>query len=121
MIGPIWTGNLHSKSIVKNVKQITEKKQLNTKKRMMKHFDVFEDEADAPLWYYTTNDVASILRMSPPRLDRLFTRFNDEGIPIFRTQFDPTGFKTSASLDAVKEIFLDVIKSDEENDSETQT
>ncbi len=111
MIGPVWTGDLHMKSMVKNVKQLAEKKQLGTQKKMGKLFDIFEEEAKAPLWYYTTNHVASVLHKSPPSIDGLFTRFREENIPIFRTQFDPTGFKTSASFDTVKELFLDVISS----------
>lgn len=113
MIGPLWTGDLHTKSMVSKIGRLAEKKQLGTQKKILKLFDVFEEEAEAPLWYYTTNHVASVLHRSPPSIEGLFNRFTEEDIPIFRTQFDPTGFKTSASFDAVKKLFLDAIHSSE--------
>jgi tRNA (guanine26-N2/guanine27-N2)-dimethyltransferase len=111
-IGPLWIGGLHSKNFIEKLKKITEEKQFGTKKRMMKLFTIFEEEANAPLFYFTTNDVASLLCCSPPKLERLFSTFIKQGIPIFRTQFDPTGFKTSASFDQVKDLFLSSCKTD---------
>jgi tRNA (guanine26-N2/guanine27-N2)-dimethyltransferase len=105
-IGPLWMGSLHTKEIVTTLKHITETKVLGSKKKMMKLCALFEEEADAPLFYYTTNELGSLLRCSPPSLDRLWELFHKFDIPIFHTQFDPTGFKTPVSFDEVKSLFV---------------
>ena len=107
IIGPLWTGQLHSKQIVTQISKIVLEKEFGTKKRMMKLLGLFIEESEAPLFYYTTNDLASLLHCSPPRLDRLWNVFHQHDIPIFKTQFDPTGFKTMASFQEVKNIFLE--------------
>lgn len=105
-IGPLWTGSLHTKEIVSTLKRITEEKVLGTKKKIMKLFTLFEEESESPLFYYTTNELGSFLRCSPPKLADLWETFQQHDMPIFRTQFDPTGFKTSASFDEVKTLFV---------------
>ncbi len=109
-IGPLWTGSLHTKEIITTLKQITEEKVLGSTKKMMKLCSLFEEEADASLFYYTTNELGSLLRCSPPSLDRLWETFHNCDIPIFHTQFDPTGFKTPASFDEVKTLFVQSCK-----------
>ena len=105
-IGPLWIGSLHTKEIVSTLKRITEEKVLGTKKKIMKLFTLFEEESESPLFYYTTNELGSFLRCSPPKLADLWETFQQHDMPIFRTQFDPTGFKTSASFDEVKTLFV---------------
>lgn len=105
-IGPLWTGSLHTKEIVTTLMSSSEEKTLGTKKKMLKLFTLFEEESESPLFYYTTNELGSLLRCSPPKLADLWETFQQYSIPIFRTQFDPTGFKTPASFDEVKTLFV---------------
>lgn len=107
IIGPLWTGQLHSKQIVTQISRIVLEKEFGTKKRMMKLLSLFLEESEAPPFYYTTNDLASLLHCSPPRLNHLCNVFQQQDIPIFKTQFDPTGFKTQASFQQVKTLFLE--------------
>jgi len=112
-IGPLWTGSLHDKEIIEVLKGIGEKKIVGTKKKMMKLFSLFEEESEAPLFYYTTNELGSLLRCSPPKLEELWETFHQHDLPIFRTQFDPTGFKTPAPFDEVKTLFVKSCKNSE--------
>jgi tRNA (guanine26-N2/guanine27-N2)-dimethyltransferase len=105
-IGPLWTGHIHSKENLKNIRQIIEKKQFGTKRKMVKLLTIFQEEAEAPMGYFSTDDLGSLLHCSPPKLDQLWMTFRKENIPIFKTQFNPTGFKTPASIQQVKELFL---------------
>lgn len=112
-IGPLWTGRLHSKKIVKHLEKIVEKKQFGSKKKMAKLLSLFVDEAEAPLFYFTTDDLGSFLHCSPPKQKELWNTFDQNNIPIFKTQFNPTGFKTPASFQQVKKLFLKSCQTDE--------
>ncbi|MBS3778306.1 MAG: tRNA (guanine(10)-N(2))-dimethyltransferase [Candidatus Thermoplasmatota archaeon] len=105
LIGPLWIGSLHSRNIVEQLIRFVEQKQFGSKKKMMKFFSIFTEEADAPLFYYTTDDLGSLLHCSPPKIDRLWEIFQEQEVPIFKTQFNPTGFKTPASFERVKKLF----------------
>lgn len=105
LIGPLWTKALHSKKIVEHLTGFVDQKQFGSKKKMMKLFSLFLEEVEAPMFYYTTDDLGSLLHCSPPKLERLWEVFQQAGIPIFKTQFNPTGFKTPASFEQVKKLF----------------
>ncbi len=109
-VGPLWTGKIHSKENIKEIKKIVEKKQLGSKKKMLKLLSIFEEEAEAPMGYFTTDDLGSLVHCSPPKLDQLWNTFRRKKIPIYKTQFNPTGFKTPASIQEVKDLYLSSFK-----------
>lgn len=106
-IGPLWTDVLHSQKNQEKIKKITLKKQLGTKRKIVNLLEIFKEEAKAPMFYFTTDALGSLLRCSPPKLTQLWETFKQHHIPIFKTQFDPTGFKTPASFQQVKELFIE--------------
>lgn len=107
VVGPMWTGGLHSKKIVKKIEKIVEQRHFGCKRKMGKLLSFFKDEAEAPLFYFTTDDLGSLLHCSPPKLEQLWDIFKQNNIAIYKTQFHPTGFKTPASFQKVKKLFLD--------------
>lgn len=113
LIGPLWIGKLHTKPVVIQLRKKIKERQFNSKKKMMKLFSILEEEAIAPLFYYTTDDLGSLIKCSPPKLEQLWKTFHQENIPIFRTQFNPTGFKTSASFSQVKQLFIKACQTSE--------
>ena len=104
-IGPLWIGKIHNLNVVKKLRTSLFEKQLNTKHMLWKFFSLFEEEANAPLFFYTTEQLASRLKVSAPKMERLFNRIKNEGYNVFRTHFSSTGFKTNASIDIVENIF----------------
>ena len=106
VVGPLWTGKIHSKGNIKEIEKIVEKKQLGSKKKILKLLSIFEEEAEAPIGYFTTDDLGSLFHCSPPKLDQLWNTFLRKKIPIYKTQFNPTGFKTPATIKEVKELYL---------------
>ena len=104
-VGSLWMGKLHNKNIVRELRTILFEKHLNTKHTLWKLLDLFEEEADAPAFFYTTDDLASFLHMSPPKIENIFDRIKKKGYDIVRTHFNPTGFKTNAPLAKIKEVF----------------
>jgi len=104
-VGPLWIGKLHSRTIVNELKKIVSDREFGSQKELLKLLNIFEEEAQAPLFYYTTDDLASLFQCSPPKLVHLWNTFEQENLPIFKTHFNPTGFKTPAPFETVKKLF----------------
>jgi len=104
-IGPIWTGKLQDKRVLKDLRTILFEKKLNTKNELWKLLDLLEEEADAPAFFYTTDSLASDLRTSPPKMELIFERLRDKGYEVSRTHFSPTGFKTNAPKTEIEKMF----------------
>jgi len=105
VVGPLWLGNLHKKLAVQQIRTLLFEKELKTKNSLWKLLSLLEEEADAPLFFYTTDDISSYLRMSPPKMKYLFEKIQQKGYTVTRTHFSSTGFKTNAPLDELKEVF----------------
>jgi len=104
-IGPLWTGLLHQKKIFSILRNIMELKKLDTQKKILSLFDLFEDEADASPFFYSTNEVASRLKTSSPTLQDVLKNIHSSGYQVAKTHFNPCGFKTNAPYALIKEIF----------------
>jgi len=104
-VGPLWMGSLHNKSSLEEIRTILFKKELKTKNQIWKMVSLFEEEADAPPFFYTTDDVASYLKISPPKIEIIFEKLKEKGFVVTKSQFSFTSFKTNASFDEIKEVF----------------
>lgn len=104
-VGPLWLGNLQKKTIVQEIRTVLSDKELNTKNMLWKLLYNLEEEADAPPFFYTINDLSSLFKQSPPTMDRIFERLRTQGFVVTKTHCTPTGFKTNAPLAVIKEVF----------------
>lgn len=105
VVGPFWLGSLQKKEVLQELHTLVSTKQLRTRPALWKLLVLLEEEADAPRFFYTTNDLSSLLKQSPPPLSRLFERLHQQGFLATRTHFSPTGFKTDAPFAVIKEVF----------------
>jgi tRNA (guanine26-N2/guanine27-N2)-dimethyltransferase len=103
-IGPLWMGRLHKKRMVQELRTLLFEKNLPTKHELWKLLSLLEEEADAPAFFYTTENFASALSCSPPKMKTIFDTLKSKGYTIARTHFTPTGFKTDAPRDEIKGI-----------------
>jgi len=104
-VGPLWTGKLQDKKMIKELRTILFEKKLNTKNILWKLLDLLEEEADAPDFFYTTDEVASYLKLSPPRLNMVFKQLENNGFKVYHTHFSNTGFKTNAPKKEIEKVF----------------
>ena len=104
-IGPLWMGKLEDKKVIKELRTILFEKQLNTKNHVWKLLDVLEEESDSPVFFYTTDNLASSLKISAPSMRTVFETLNKNGYNVYRTHFSSTGFKTNALIKDIKKIF----------------
>lgn len=104
-IGPMWTGKLSDKKVLGELVNIVSSKKLGCKNQIYRLIDILEEEADAPMFFYTTESVASFLKTSSPKMDVLFKQLKKQGYDIYKTHFSSTGFKTNASMKIIEKLF----------------
>jgi len=63
-IGPIWTGKLQNNSILKEIRTLLFEKKLRTKLKLWKLLSLLEEEADAPIFFYTSELIANMMKTS---------------------------------------------------------
>lgn len=100
-IGPLWLGRMHDKNAVKEIRTLLFKKELNTKNSIWKLLSLFEEEANAPAFFYTSENLASMLKTSPQKLEDIIKKLNTEGYIVKKTHFSPIGFKTDAKFNEI--------------------
>jgi tRNA (guanine26-N2/guanine27-N2)-dimethyltransferase len=105
LVGPLWLGKLQKKPVLQEIRTLLSTKELNTKNMLWKLLYLLEEEADAPPFFYTTNDLSSLLKQSPPTMEHIFERLRNKGFVVTKTHCTPTGFKTNAPLDVITEVF----------------
>jgi tRNA (guanine26-N2/guanine27-N2)-dimethyltransferase len=108
MIGPLWVGKLHNTQAIREIRSIVLSKTLGTKNTLIRLLDLLEDESVAPMFFYTSDRIASHLKCSPPPLDLLMRKIEDAGFKAYRTHFSPTGFKTLAPASVIEKLFLEL-------------
>lgn len=102
-VGPLWIGKLYNKPFLERVEL---NKTLGTKKRLQKFLNLWIEEAEAPPSFYDVNEIASLIKASPPRVDWIIEKLRTNGFFTCRTHFSPTGFKTDATIEDVKSILM---------------
>ena len=105
-IGPLWFGKLHIKTAIKEIRTLLFKKILHTKNSLWKLLYLFEEEANAPPLFYSTDHIASNYKISPPKIEYIIQQLHSRGYNIYKTHFSPTAFKTNAPLTEIKKIFV---------------
>lgn len=104
-IGPLWLGKIQNKDIIENLRTILSEKKLNTKNILWGFLDLLEEEADASNFFYNTENLASLLKTSPPKMKHIFKKLKEKGYDVTRTHFSSTGFKTNAPRSEIETIF----------------
>jgi tRNA (guanine26-N2/guanine27-N2)-dimethyltransferase len=105
VVGPLWLGSIQKKPAIQEIRTLASTTMLHTKHQLWKLLDLLEEEADAPPFFYTTNDLSSLLKQSPPTMEHIFERLRNKGFVVTKTHCTPTGFKTNAPLDVITEVF----------------
>ncbi len=102
--GPLWIGDIFEKDFVRDMTDAASKLEIgrNCEKILAKS----TLEAGMPGTYYTVDEIASCMKSSPPKLDSIVTSLQDKGFASSPTSLNPTGFRTEANADKVKEMFV---------------
>ncbi len=98
--GPFWIGELFSDDILDSLDPIGKLDE--------GLISLWKNESDHAPFFYDTNEISSLLNVAPPPMDEIEKRLRDGGFKGSRTHFSPTGIKTDAPYEKIKEVFLDI-------------
>ncbi len=101
--GPLWIGKVFDKEFIQNM--LEENSKLETDKICEKILYKCLEESEMPGMYFTIDEVASIMKSSPPKLEKVIKSLRENNFLASITVFDPTGFKTNANIKEIIKIF----------------
>ena len=96
--GPMWGAPIIDHELMA---MMSADGSLEENERCLKYIGLWREELDMP-YFYESNELSSMLKLSPPVLDGLLERLNRVG-RASKTHFSPSGFKTDLPL---KELLL---------------
>jgi len=97
--GPLWAGPLHDETVLRSMRV---EEHFSTAKRMERMLSLWREEQSAPPLYYTLDELSAYMHGRQPKMKELTERFR--GL-VFRTHFDPKGFKTALTLEEIASSF----------------
>lgn len=101
--GPLWIDHLFEKRFVESMAESIPNLQVD--KKCEKAISKCILESEMPPCYYTLDEIAEMRRSSPIPLANVLDRLQKEGFSSSPTSFNPTGFRTDATISKIKEIF----------------
>ncbi|MEM1584082.1 MAG: tRNA (guanine(26)-N(2))-dimethyltransferase [Nitrososphaerota archaeon] len=103
--GPLWLGRLCREEIVYKMHRHAYAN-LELYREAAKLLEEILQEDTSIVGYYPVNSIASILKISPVKPKAIIEELRNRGYKSSTTHFDSTAFKTEASSEVIKEMFL---------------
>lgn len=100
--GPLWTGSLLSKDLVKAMAATGD---LGTTNRCARILDVWREEANSPPLFFVLDELARKTKKSPPKLVDFIEFLKNNGAKASKTHFDPKGVKTDLRAKRLLELY----------------
>jgi tRNA (guanine26-N2/guanine27-N2)-dimethyltransferase len=102
--GPLWLGQVQDSDFIEGMIALSEEKELNKEKQVLKLLNRCLEESEMPVTYYDLHVVCKKLKISSPSILDVMETLESEGFLVSRTHYRPTGIKTNASLTKIEEI-----------------
>lgn len=103
-VGPLWCGSILDQQFIEEMLKNVENTKINQEKKVLKLLNMTYGEANAPATHYDLHEISKKLKISAPRLDNVLESLKENGYFASRTHFKPTGIKTDAPVNKIKEI-----------------
>ena len=101
--GPLWIGKIFDKEFVENM--LIETSNFKIDKICEKIIAKCLEEAEMPATYFTLDEIASRMKSSPPKLENVISKLQENNFVASVTAFSPTGFRTNATINEIIKIF----------------
>ncbi|MDH5418385.1 MAG: tRNA (guanine-N1)-methyltransferase, partial [Nitrosopumilus sp.] len=101
--GPLWIGNIFDREFIQNM--LVEIPNLKVDKVCEKTIQKCLAESEMPATYFTLDEIASKMKISPPKLEKAIQNLEQNNFTASVTAFNPTGFRTSANINEITKIF----------------
>ena len=103
--GPLWIGPLFEKEFLESMQDEASKYLVD--KNCEKIISKCLQESDMPGIYFTLDEIASKMKVSPLKLDKAISKLQENGFTASSTSLNPTGFRTNARIDQIIDTFSD--------------
>ena len=101
--GPMWGASLYDRELLDEMKLPGT---LEEKERCSKYLTLWRAELAMP-FFYESNELSSLLKLSPPELEKVVNKLNEVG-RASKTHFSPTSFKTDLPLKDILRLYPDI-------------
>jgi tRNA (guanine26-N2/guanine27-N2)-dimethyltransferase len=98
--GPLWIGGLLDRDTASKLKP-----RPYTDVAVKKLVELWREESEAHPLFYTTAEISKIKKANSPQMETILEALRSRGFTATRTHFSPTGFKTEATIEDLKELF----------------
>jgi len=107
--GPLWIDKIFDKQFVEDM--ILKIPELTIDKVCEKTLQKCLLESEMPGTYFTLDEIASKMKLSPPKLEDAIKNLQKNGYVASPTSFCPTGFRTNANINQIIDTFGSASKS----------
>jgi len=98
--GQLWIGNFYDKQLISVINQylVEDGSEKGELKQIQKIFTTCLDELDGIPYYFSIDEISSILKTVPMKLSVIIEKMSSSGFRASKTILNPAGFKTNASI-----------------------
>jgi tRNA (guanine26-N2/guanine27-N2)-dimethyltransferase len=107
--GPLWIGDLHQSSFLKQILSLNKKKFFLNKKVIDKKISYALEELEMPPYYYNIHNLCQELKLPiVPKIEEVIINLKERDFIASRTHFDYLAIKTTANQLELKRILSDI-------------
>ena len=103
--GPLWIGQIFEKEFIELMQD--EISNYSVEKNCEKIISKCVIESEKPGTYFTLDEIASMMKVSPLKLEKAVSKLESNGFTASPTSLNYTGFRTSARIDEIVKVFSD--------------
>jgi len=101
--GPLWIGSIFDEEFIKKMKQQIQK--FVVEKKCEKILDKSILESKLPPAYFTLDEIASMMKTAPLKLEKMVEKIKEIGYNSSITSLNPNGFRANCSIKEIKQFF----------------
>ncbi len=111
LAGPLWIGEIFDVEFCSQMFAEYRNSHLTNNRKLGRLIETIASEASGDITYYTIDELASFLRISPPSKKAVLEKLKEMGYNASPTHFDGKGFRTNAPLKEILNGLSDITRS----------
>ncbi len=102
--GPLWTGKIVDIRFTEKMKEKIPEDWEESSDLL----DMLHSEGELLTPFYDIHELASNMKISVPKREKVLEALEKKGYPVSRTHLSPTGFRTDAPIEDIKDIIKNI-------------
>lgn len=102
--GPLWTGKIVDQRFTEDMLEEMPEKWEDSYEMLEK----LHSEAEILTPFYDLHELCSNMGIQVPKREKVIESIREKGYPVSRTHFSPTGFRTDAPIEDIKDLILEI-------------